>query len=267
MPSAKAVKTELDLKANNSEVIKKADIKTTLDENSTNDDVYGGKAIFDAIKKNCVGKETVLYDGNISATGTYDLADNVNNYDFIVINHTHNSTIYRQSNVLTKSEISKCIDKNNKFLCVYGDGSASIYTTGYFNEDNIIITDYNGEVITSITGYKFGQVTVQNTITNPSPGESYSTDEQLTGGTWIDGKPIYRKVINKTCNIMNGWYDTGITISDIDKLIRSSLVRVKDWCNINDALFKLNSSKIFVLRDELGFSDFYFILEYTKKTD
>ena len=94
----------------------------------------------------------------------------------------------------------------------------------------------------------------------------YTLGEQVVG-QWIDGKTIYRKVINKTCNIMNGWYDTGITISDIDKLIRSSLVRVKDWCNINDALFKLDSSKILVLRDELGYSNFYFILEYTKKTD
>lgn len=27
-------------------------------------------------------------------------------------------------------------------------------------------------------------------------GESYSTEETLTGGTWIDGKPIYKKTIN-----------------------------------------------------------------------
>ena len=31
--------------------------------------------------------------------------------------------------------------------------------------------------------------------------QSYSTEETLTGGTWIDGKPIYRKVIlNPTPN-------------------------------------------------------------------
>jgi hypothetical protein len=31
--------------------------------------------------------------------------------------------------------------------------------------------------------------------------QSYSTEETLTGGTWIDGKPIYRKVIlNPTFN-------------------------------------------------------------------
>ena len=31
--------------------------------------------------------------------------------------------------------------------------------------------------------------------------QSYSTDEQLTGGTWIDGKPIYRKVWTGTFNV------------------------------------------------------------------
>ena len=41
--STAGLKTELD------KVVKTADIKTMLDENSTNGDVYGGKAIFDAI--------------------------------------------------------------------------------------------------------------------------------------------------------------------------------------------------------------------------
>ena len=41
--STAGLQTELD------KVVKTADIKTMLDENSTNDDVYGGKAIFDAI--------------------------------------------------------------------------------------------------------------------------------------------------------------------------------------------------------------------------
>ncbi len=58
--SAQLVKSELDLKANKDEVVKKTDIKTTLDENSTNNDVYGGKAIFNAIKKNYSTDEKVV---------------------------------------------------------------------------------------------------------------------------------------------------------------------------------------------------------------
>ena len=99
------LKDEVDLKANDSDVVKKTDIKTTLDENSTNDDVYGGKAIFDAIKKS----------------------------------------------------------------------------------------------------------------------NSYSTDEQLTGGTWIDGKPIYRKVVS---NVVYGTENVSVNtgISNIATLINLTFI-------------------------------------------
>ena len=45
-------------------------------------------------------------------------------------------------------------------------------------------------------------------IDTPAPNQSYSTSEQLTGGTWIDGKPIYRKVItglSVAINVGAGW--------------------------------------------------------------
>ena len=40
-------------------------------------------------------------------------------------------------------------------------------------------------------------------LTNPN----YSTEEQKTGGTWIDGKPIYRKVLTfpNGVNCYNQW--------------------------------------------------------------
>lgn len=31
--------------------------------------------------------------------------------------------------------------------------------------------------------------------TLPTHGVNYSTEETLTGGTWIDSKPIYRQVL------------------------------------------------------------------------
>ena len=177
-----------------STVIKKTDIKTTLDENSTNDDVCGGKAIFDAIKKNCIGKETVLYDGNIATNTTYTLADDVNNYDFIVICHGYMGHSGIQSVTLNKTEISKITDTAHIFKVIDGDQ----YTGGYFNNDKLIIHYYNRQNIYSIVGYKFGEVTVQNTITNPLQPISYSLDEQLTGGTWIDGKPLYKRTFVTT---------------------------------------------------------------------
>jgi microcystin-dependent protein len=40
---------------------------------------------------------------------------------------------------------------------------------------------------------------------------SYSTDEQLTGGTWIDGKPIYKITKEGTANFSNDYW-TDITL-------------------------------------------------------
>ena len=44
----------------------------------------------------------------------------------------------------------------------------------------------------------------------------YSTSEVKTGATWIDGKPIYRKVFTGTSPSANGYFtsNTGITNGD-----------------------------------------------------
>ena len=253
-------------KANADEVVKKADIKTTLDQNSTNDDVYGGKAIFDAIKKNCVGKKTVLYEGKINATGTYTLTDDVNNYDLIVINHGGEG-LSIQSLTITTTELKKN-NQNYIFTCVHGNSDANFYMNGYFVDDKLIITGYNVENITSITGYKFGQVTVQNTIANPSPAASYSTDEQLTGGTWIDGKPIYRRVVTDIMVRLNpdhGWInihaeptvDTMVSITGYDK---NSVL-------YGAVLYGINNGYLQGYSTGLASSVTKYVIEYTKTTD
>ena len=107
--------------------------------------------------------------------------------------------------------------------------------------------------------------------------EVYSTEEQVVG-TWIDGKPIYRKVIMTTLNA-KGAISTGI--SNMDWLVRAT----------GTAL--MSDGKIFLplnfYNDATGWDSFhvsghgstiqyqrgtnyevqrtYFILEYTKTTD
>lgn len=51
------------------------------------------------------------------------------------------------------------------------------------------------------------------TATLPEVVTSYSTNEVRTGYTWIDGKPIYRKVvsINYPANTTTGSYDLGLS--------------------------------------------------------
>lgn len=50
---------------------------------------------------------------------------------------------------------------------------------------------------------------------------SYSTEETLTGGTWIDGKPIYRKVLTGISYSFTGadWNGTNIDMTGVDTLV------------------------------------------------
>lgn len=230
--------------------------------------VLGGKPL--------IGKETVLYEGNITAAGTYTLTDNVNNYDFIIINHRQTSGVNCQSITLSKYEISKCSDYGHKFMCVLGYGGSEDCVSGYFNNDKVIISGYANENITSITGYKFGQVTVQNTITNPSPAASYSTDEHLTGGTWIDGKPIYRKVFDYS-NSLWGSGDKDISNLNIKQIISSYFIGANNadgtgnqWAQgvigNGERLLYFNE-KFTIMYRKGGMYYKYVILEYTKTTD
>ena len=65
----------------------------------------------------------------------------------------------------------------------------------------------NDEIYSGKAIYK----TINNVV---AYAQSYSLDEQLTGGTWIDGKPIYRKVIVSTFELPVGSSKT-ITLSDV----------------------------------------------------
>ena len=72
-------------------------------------------------------------------------------------------------------------------------------------------------IITRINKAEKRIVDLYNKIKNlPSGGDSethhsYSTNETLTGGTWIDGKPIYRKVFVVNNNVVS-------TVNSIDLL-------------------------------------------------
>jgi hypothetical protein len=68
-------------------------------------------------------------------------------------------------------------------------------------------------------------------------GDNYSTTEVNTGGTWTDGKPIYRKVVSITINYTNTSFGrTNLGLTDID-----SLVSVDGWMSWNAAFYSSNS--------------------------
>ena len=112
-------------------------------------------------------------------------------------------------------------------------------------------------------------------------GENYSTDEILTGGTWIDGKPIYRKVLNGTFESDNTQSQKYI---DIDWTIEN-FIEIKGYAKDEVQSYPLNYNRpdngkfLETKRDDLdviriGFNNlgtstysYFLILEYTKTTD
>lgn len=121
-----------------------------------------------------------------------------------------------------------------------------------------------------------------NLIDEIKDAEIYSTNEVKTNKVWIDGKPIYRKVID-IGNLPNSTSKTiNHNISNLDNFIdiRGTAIRAIDkdtftlpyvTFNANNAggiIFYANETNIYV-RTSSDRSNYNgkFILEYTKTTD
>lgn len=108
--------------------------------------------------------------------------------------------------------------------------------------------------------------------------DKYSTEEQIIG-TWIDGKPIYRKVIesSSTGEIKHG-------ISDINCVVKvnASLIRNGGIMNVmpngipNDAYYlsiqDITKTDVVIgkgseFQGDLAITKIFIIMEYTKTTD
>lgn len=98
---------------------------------------------------------------------------------------------------------------------------------------------------------------------------SYSTQEVKTGGTWIDGKPIYRNVLINTALINGGeigWggLESKIASLNIDNCLRCFAITIND-----------GSRYLQFMPNQGGFISYYsgisngskIIMEYTKTTD
>jgi hypothetical protein len=112
---------------------------------------------------------------------------------------------------------------------------------------------------------------------NEANQNAYSTDETKIG-TWIDNKPIYRKVVTGTLPATN--YSTFITIDNLDTPIKESiLVTMADnsrlrlpFVNLTNTVYcdyyiSGNNYNVHFSANTYGNRPFIAILEYTKTTD
>lgn len=133
-------------------------------------------------------------------------------------------------------------------------------------------------IIYDVSENESKKIQVQN-LNNPN----YSTTEQKTGGKWIDGKPIYRKVFKEPT--LGAWTNNqviGSIGSDFENIVNIISVGAVSAGNIyvNNCLststrftagvsYSRDKGNVFVLRTDSSTNTILFTVcvEYTKTTD
>ena len=146
---------------------------------------------------------------------------------------------------------------------VLSSADYTIYADGYI--DNHVVDVIERDKMNPITS---------NAVANSL---SYFIEETLTGGEWIDGKPIYRKVVQTATFTTSSPYS--VFIPDLDTLVDVRLKRNYDttsstWWIIGDGTTSSNNIIIKQSTDAISIepqsssitmNNFTGILEYTKK--
>lgn len=97
--------------------------------------------------------------------------------------------------------------------------------------------------------------------------DGYSTTETKTNKVWIDGKPIYRKVVEKNVSLNgNSWNNTGIDVSEIDTLCNCVMLSSKFAFGGFYTQKVSNKLNVYCVSDA-NWGVATFVLEYTKTTD
>lgn len=161
---------------------------------------------------------------------------------------------------------------------------------GFGNGAITLSQDYNkmGFDTWITNGTSFNNITISPQLETGSTGTTFAPYQNLTGqeiystgetvtGTWIDGKPLYRKVVVKD-NIGTGG-NVGYAYAYIDTLTKMQFIAVTSGVGILDGNFNDGTNKVTVQAYKNNSSiDIWFnstvsctkliiTLEYTKSTD
>ncbi len=181
-----------------------------------------------------------------------------------------------------------CEDNDIEYVLTESKGYASLDKIDVTNVSSIFtkLKDYsyefeiNGSLqLASINGVK-----IASNSNNTNNKENYSNDEQVIG-TWIDGKPLYRKVIREQITASGSRaYFLSQNVPDAESYIIESAYAFNDStytgagmaissCNLsgqydfNITSFDLNTGRIWLIRGAPTASYLQLIVKYTKTTD
>lgn len=95
--------------------------------------------------------------------------------------------------------------------------------------------------------------------------DNYSTTEKVIG-TWIDGKPIYRKVYSISGDMIASAWTTLTSISNVGTLTKGLMGGSANNCVWNDVILRVTNNNI-QYYSALTHAYTWVIVEYTKTTD
>lgn len=138
-------------------------------------------------------------------------------------------------NTWVKTEFDKgSLDKIINISIVDGNGAFNSEFSAGFVDNKVAINC--ARAVSYVSGIN---IILQYTKTTDTPGSGtwttdgtyakhYSTEEKVIG-TWVDGKPIYERTysgLSVAVSSANSWYNTGITITNLGKIVQISGIDV-----------------------------------------
>jgi microcystin-dependent protein len=97
--------------------------------------------------------------------------------------------------------------------------------------------------------------------------EKYSTTEVKTNKTWINGKPIYRKVIESSGTMTTNNWNTITTINNVDTLINGYILDTNNKTIWNEIMVRIVNNDLQYFSMNFNHTYTKIIVEYTKTTD
>jgi hypothetical protein len=153
---------------------------------------------------------------------------------------------------------------------VYEDMATAAADLANLAENQIIAThDTGSELSAPVDTVQSGNM---HAVTSNAVAESlsYSTEEMATGGKWIDGKPIYRKVLLAELPSGTSYFDFGaVDLPNLGLIVNAQVTRrVGNGYQILNSGIVLNNGHIEIEQLYTSVASTCFLtLEYTKTTD
>lgn len=181
------------------------------------------------------------------------------------------------------------INVNGAIVCISTTGTNKANTLAVKKGDIITLSSITSQLQIKVAYYSHPMFIKATPTSNDSDYEgtlnsirefyvrnnTYSTEERTTGGTWIDGKPIYRKVIETNARtIYDNWNTVALDASvHTDYVIKCDMVSISKngtgggvSANIKALVYADGTVHINNQYSNVN-NTVYCILEYTKTTD